>query len=136
MRLVAFGLLITACIGPAAAETPPAHFDRGTLAAQTPASRAESGAGLVTRHSLAVAACRAAAAPHGKLVGNDLRLIDRHTYVVSGQVVPASNGAAREAPDAKGKLRKFECKVTDTGKVLAQGFASPRARKLPARPQN
>ena len=136
MRLVASGLLIAACIGPAAAQTPPAHFDRGALATHTPAGKAASGAGLATRHSLAIAACRAAAAPYGKLIGNDLRLIDRHTYVVSGQVVPASSGAAREAPDARGKSRKFECKVTDTGKVLAQGFASSPARKLPARPQN
>ena len=136
MRLIVCGLLIALGLGPAAAETPPAHFDRGTFAAQAPSGKAAPRASLVTRQSLAIAACRAAAARHGKLVGNDLRLIDPHTYLVSGQILPASNGSAAEAPDAKGKSRKFECKVTDTGKVLEQRLASSPTRKLTARPQN
>jgi hypothetical protein len=136
MRLVACGLLIGLCVGPVAAETPPAHFDRGTFAVESRAHQSGPGAGMVTRESIAIAACRAAAAPYGKLVGNDLRLIDRHTFLISGQIVPASNSAGREAPVAIRKQQRFECKVTDTGKVVAQGFGSLPARDLRARPQN
>ena len=123
-------------VAPAAAQTPPKSFDRTTLAAPTGSPKSSQRNGLVTRHSIAIAACRTAAARYGKLVGNDLRLLDRHTFLISGQIVPATGGAAREVPDPVRKAQRFNCKVTDTGQILEHSFGDLPARKVLTRPQS
>lgn len=91
--------------------------------------------GRVSRESIAIAACRTAAARYGKLVDNDLRLLDRHTFLVSGLVVPATTGAAREVPDPVRKQQHFTCKVTDTGKVLDHTIGTLPSRTMTAPPR-
>ena len=116
----------------AAAQTPPPKFDRGTLGATTAAKPSQS-KGLVTKHSLALAACRSAAARYGKLGGNDLRLLDRHTFLISGLIAPATGGAAREVPDQTRKQQRFNCTVTDSGQVLEHSFGNLPPRSLAPR---
>jgi len=137
MRLFASGLLLTlSIVSTAGAQTHPNSFDRTSLAVPTASPKSTQRNGLVTRHSIAVAACRTAAARYGKLVGNDLRLLDRHTFLISGQIVPAKGSAAREVPDPVRKAQQFDCKVTDTGQVLEHTFGSPPSRNMTARPRS
>ena len=134
MRLLTFGLLSSFLAVAAGAQTHPAHFDRSTVEVALQSSKSMPRTGMVTRHSLAIAACRTAAARYGKLVGNDLRLLDRHTFMVSGTIVPATGGAAREIPDPVRKPQQFTCKVTDTGQVLDHSIGNVPARKMTAVP--
>lgn len=134
MRHSISGLLIALSMSPAIAQTPPATFDRSTIIPERGAGKPAVRTGLVTRESLAVAACRKAAAPHGKLVGNDLQLLDRHTFLISGMVVPPTGGAAREVPDPVRKPTRFTCKVTRDGRLLDHRMGGLPPRRMTAIP--
>ena len=133
MRFITCGLLLACSIGAAAAaQTPPPKFDRDALGAAT-AAKPSQAKGMVTKHSLALAACRSAAARYGKFVGNDLRLLDRRTFLISGVITPTTGGAAREVPDRAHKQQRFNCTVTDSGQVLEHSFGDLPPRSLAPR---
>ena len=134
MRHFISGLLIACSISPAAAQ-PPVKFDRAGIAAEPGAGKPTVRRGLVTRESLAIAACRKAAAPYGRLVGNDLQLLDRHTFLVSGMVTPPTGGAARELPDPVRKPTRFTCKVTRDGRLLDHDLGGLPSRRVTATPR-
>lgn len=118
------GFLLSFAAAPA--ERQAAGFQRGTPQVATDGVKPVGRQGRVSRESLSIAACRARAARHGEARFKELRLAGRHTYLVTGTVLP-NRSERRLHSDRRGHGPwTFSCTVRGEGEIVAFKVGPPR----------
>jgi hypothetical protein len=114
-----FGLFAAAALAASIVAPPAAGQDmaprRGTRAIPTDAAKPTVRQPRVSRESLAIVACTARAAKQGQASFQDMRLVGRLTYLVTGTIV------APRGPRPRGSAAAwtFACTVRGGGEILA-----------------
>ena len=107
-RITSAGIALLLAASPAVGQT--AGFQRQTPAVATDSVKPVGRQGRVSRESLSIAACKARAARDGAATFKEMRLLGRHTFLVTGTIMPARRTSGQ---------RIYSCTVRGEGEILA-----------------